>query len=320
MGQWGWRPLLFAVFMSVWVTSCSISGDAAPTLLPTNTPQITLTTRPREPLSRPTDTTATLTPTSAATRIADAMPTIYVVRPGDTLLGIALDFGVDVTYLRAANGDLDPRTLQVGQQIIIPPPGSATVEAPPRLQLEPPNCYPALNGGTRCIGRITNLADYPVEQVRVRVQLFQPPGTALAERSAGPEQAIIPPGAAAPYSATFNTRWQPDIQAQIILEHAMAAVRVDARFITLSISDEQVLNGAGRYRVQAALTNPGDHAAGVVRLTLILLDPAGHTTGYRVQRVAEALPAGGSLQVQIEAVPQGDVADHQLYVEARRAP
>ena len=45
MGYWGWRPLVFSVFISVWVIGCSSTQTDAPTTTPTVLPLITLTLR-----------------------------------------------------------------------------------------------------------------------------------------------------------------------------------------------------------------------------------------------------------------------------------
>jgi LysM repeat protein len=47
---------------------------------------------------------------------------IYTIKPGDNLLAIAQRFNVDVAALQEVNGILDPRSLQIGQQLIIPRP------------------------------------------------------------------------------------------------------------------------------------------------------------------------------------------------------
>ena len=44
----------------------------------------------------------------------------YVVRPGDTLLAIAVRFDVSVTTLQAANNLNNPDQLQIGQTLVIP--------------------------------------------------------------------------------------------------------------------------------------------------------------------------------------------------------
>ena len=47
---------------------------------------------------------------------------VYIVQPGDTLYGIALNFGITVQAIIDANNLLNPNRLDVGQQLIIPPP------------------------------------------------------------------------------------------------------------------------------------------------------------------------------------------------------
>ncbi len=48
--------------------------------------------------------------------------TFHVVQRGQTLGGIGSNYGVSVTALRAANGNIDPRRLQIGQRLVIPSP------------------------------------------------------------------------------------------------------------------------------------------------------------------------------------------------------
>jgi len=60
----------------------------------------------------PSGSGAAESPTPAETR--------YIVRAGDTVSGIAGQFGVDVDELMQVNGITDPTTLQVGQTLVIP--------------------------------------------------------------------------------------------------------------------------------------------------------------------------------------------------------
>lgn len=65
---------------------------------------------------------STRQPTPAATTAPDitATPLTYIVQSGDTLLGIATKFGVDVDLLASENNIENPESLQVGQELIIP--------------------------------------------------------------------------------------------------------------------------------------------------------------------------------------------------------
>ncbi len=53
---------------------------------------------------------------------------IHVVQAGDTLFKLALLYGVTVDEIAAANGLADVDTLEVGQEIKIPEPGTVTIE------------------------------------------------------------------------------------------------------------------------------------------------------------------------------------------------
>ena len=91
--------------------------------------------------------TATLTATSTATLGAGAPPVAtetataapsgqqtYEVVEGDTLLGIAEQFGVSVDALAEANNITDPLLLQIGQELVIPS-GDASPAATTRRAL-----------------------------------------------------------------------------------------------------------------------------------------------------------------------------------------
>ena len=59
---------------------------------------------------------------------------LYVVQQGDTLSGLAEDFGTTVEEIMAANGLTDPNALQAGQTLIIP----ALVAATPPIEVASP--------------------------------------------------------------------------------------------------------------------------------------------------------------------------------------
>ena len=72
---------------------------------------------------------ASATPSAAPSRSIEPTPTpaptpiVYVIKSGDTLSKIAVDHGVTIEQLRAANPEItDPNKITVGQQIVIPAP------------------------------------------------------------------------------------------------------------------------------------------------------------------------------------------------------
>jgi LysM repeat protein len=317
MSYWGWRPLIVALFISVWVTSCSLTAESAPTLSPTFTPQITLTVRFREPTT-PTNTPQIVLFPTLQPKASDETPISYTIRPADTLLGIALDFGVSIEALQAANGHIDPRNLQVGQEIVIPlqdiPPAIATMIP---LQVAQPVCYETPTDSIVCMGQIYNTQKYAVRRVDIRVQLLRADGLILAERDTIIDQNMIPPGGSAPYSARFKAEWQ-NYTTMASLRHADMTPEI--HFVPLIIEDEIIQQADGRYSVSATLYNSSPYITEPPRLILTLLDDNGQVVGYRAIGTSSGLDPDARQLIQIEALSQVRDArlSHILYAEARR--
>lgn len=109
------RPALVATTASMITPTAVTTLTATPTLEPT----ITSTATPIPPTS-----TITPTPTRTPTMTPSTTPTpefiIYEVQPGDTLSDIAAELGTTVAVIEAANPEVDPTLLQIGQEIRIP--------------------------------------------------------------------------------------------------------------------------------------------------------------------------------------------------------
>lgn len=106
----------------------SFLATATPTSTntPTSTPTPTLTNTPTS-----TNTLEpTLTPTATETATPSG-PFVYTVQEGEFLADIAKRFGVDLLTILALNPNLDPNTIFVGQQILIPPPDTTLPTASP---------------------------------------------------------------------------------------------------------------------------------------------------------------------------------------------
>src|SRR5512135_1412339 len=112
----GWLWLCLLTWAAVGCTGRVITGPtptAASLAISLTTPTVLPTLLPQALTPAPTNTPAP-TPT----------PIIHIVQPGDTLLGIALQYNVTLGELYQVNGVLKPELLQIGQSIVIPVPGS----------------------------------------------------------------------------------------------------------------------------------------------------------------------------------------------------
>ncbi|HEX9795441.1 MAG TPA: LysM peptidoglycan-binding domain-containing protein [Anaerolineales bacterium] len=81
------------------------------------------------------DVAASAVPTATVTRAPSPTPATYLVQAGDTMNAIALELGVSVEALMAANGLTNPDTLSAGQVLLVPEieagDGSQATSAPP---------------------------------------------------------------------------------------------------------------------------------------------------------------------------------------------
>lgn len=100
------------------------TATPTPTLEPTPEPTAVPTEAPPTPTEAPPPPTeAPPAPTAAPTQPPSSQPRRYIVESGDTLRGIAEQFGVSVEELLRYNG-LTPEegdSLSVGQELFIPP-------------------------------------------------------------------------------------------------------------------------------------------------------------------------------------------------------
>jgi len=323
MGHWGWRRLL-AVFISVWVVGCTITQNAAPTISPTQLPKVTLT--PYLDLS-PTPQSTPLISLAEPVQ-ATSTPVAYTVQPGDTLLQIALRFGVDLALLQAANGGIEPRTMQIGQQLTIPGPifdaGGRPIlstATPLALDIAPPNCYATPTDHILCLGQVTNPLSIAIQRVTLLVRLIRPDGSLLAEGEASIEQSLIPPGGNAPYRVLLPADWRDYAGATVRLQSADSALDAGARYIALDVVNQERRLAAGHYTIRAVLHNPDSQPAQLYRAVVTLTDAAGQITGYRVVQLDRLLTADESVPFEIAVMPQasGTTTQHRLYIEAGRA-
>jgi LysM repeat protein len=327
MGYWGWRRLIVA-FVSVWVVGCSFTARTAPTTTPTDSPVITLIIRTPFEIT-PSNTPETPTPATGqptATLEVDSAAAVYRVQPGDTLLGIALKFGVELEVLLQANVGIDPRALQIGQQLRIPNllnTGQTIAQlitpTPLPLTLVPPTCYEIPSGSVLCLGQVENRLSQSVGRVTVQVRLSLDDETEPLTQTATVEQAIIPPGTSAPYRVVFHAAGADAGDATASLQSA-DGISLSDQIMPLVAENQIGMQTSGHYIVTGEVVNPYTSHVGSFRIVVTLLDPVGHVTGYRVIQVDEPLPAGSRLPFRISTVSQvsDEPLTYRLYVEARR--
>lgn len=207
----------------------------------------------------------------------------------------------------------------VPRETTLLPTGTPRASQPPDIPLDPPACYETPAGSLLCLGRVVNTLDDPLEQVALRVTLFRLDGTPLASEHVEIEQSLIPPQTFAPYRALFDVNIRDVSHVSASVQRAIIAHDAEQRFATLKVQGESVEMAAGRLLVTAELYNPGPDPADNIRLIVTLTDLLGNVTGYRVAQMNRTLPAGETMPVRVEIVPQVETTpEYTIYVEALR--
>jgi len=106
----------------------------------------------RQSGSKPVASTDTSKPT-AATPVVEAKPGTYIVKPGDTLMRIALESGQGWRDLARWNSIENPNLIEVGQVLkVVPPAGEAVVSTKPvtapRVDAKPLDAKPGAAGAS----------------------------------------------------------------------------------------------------------------------------------------------------------------------------
>jgi LysM repeat protein len=321
--------LILLVILSGIVSACNgrvISGAtptpaslavslATPTVLPTLIPQV-------------------LTPAPTNTPAPTSTPSVHIIQPGDTLMGIALQYGVTLDELYQVNGVLKPELLQIGQTVVIPVPGSvgkpandnsgaviAPTQPPLPVQVEHAARYQTPVGSVWVLGEVFNSTDQPIENVQVRVSLLD--ATGVEVDSALPFVALdaIPSGGRVPFSVLFENPPVSVIDFQAYVVRADPSYNHNTRYAILEVSDVQTRQEGTQYRVSGKVTNTGATNVAGAQAVITVYDDKGHVTGFRQYALPDdQLGPGGMVTFDVLVSPDPSapsVANSAVSAQAR---
>ena len=298
-----------------------------PTLAPTSsspenvqiTPTIPTPTFPPSP--RPATPEPTASPTPEPT------PIVHIIQQGDTLIGLARRYGVTVQSIQEANGVTDPRSLLVGQEIIIPTdPGARLASGtptprptPPPIQIGPILFHRGADG-LWAFGQITLLGESPLEGINVGIDLLDEHGERIASAQASLLQELLTPQENAGFVLRFYPPPPNFDRYQLSIRSALPA---HVEFFHRDLSIENVLvqqRGASVTSISGEVKNIGTIPAMQVAVIVTLLDASNQVVGLRRVRVAppDLLP-GDTAYFTAELIPvRTPIADYRLLAEGHR--
>ena len=156
-----------------------------------------IATKPAPVVDRSTDAPRAAKPgqrapeAPSASVLATARPDTYTVKRGDTLIGIALDHGLDFRDLARWNGITNPNVIEVGQVLRVRDPDATVAGVQPTAE---PAAGAAVTTPYQAAPPVEARA-VPTEPGRV-----VPPGATQPPSVAAPPSASAPPGTAQPSS------------------------------------------------------------------------------------------------------------------------
>lgn len=262
------------------------------TLQPTPTPVPTATLGVAVEVATlpPTSTPAPYTPAPTATPTITPTPILHTIASGESLLSVAGQFGVSVAALQDANGILDPRFLQIGQQIIIPRPeevedaeSQSLTPTPTPYPMEVQNVYfnETNIGGLWVLGETLNTSAEMLEQVRVGITLLDENDAEIASTEGLVSLDLVPSGQVAPFAIAFGEQPGDFARYRLFATHAVPA-HVGSYYRDLAVNNVQYLGERNAsYTVTGSIQNIGPEEAVEVEVVLTAYDPLGRVIAMR---------------------------------------
>jgi LysM repeat protein len=297
---------------------------------PTPTPEVLGVTLPPPTPTRAVVVALTPTPLPTFTPASTPTPVIYVVKANDTLLSIALEFGTTVAAIQQANGIINPSSLQIGQELIIPL-GPGGVEAarqilptptPLAAQVQGFAFYETSVGSLRCLGEVANPNTRALENVQVRIVLKDAAGLVVAEGRPFTALDVIAPGGQSPFELLFTSPPAQYATFEATVVRAEPSNEPGGRYARLQVIGKQGGTDGLQFRVVGKARNASDKPAANVKIVVTVYDASNKVIGYRQQPLSEGdLAAGATGDFSVTFAPSGGTpARFEVVAEGRFAP
>lgn len=301
------------VLISLLLAGCGQVITLSPT--PTPPPTATLSVDIVVATLPPTSTPAPYTPEPTPTPTVTPTPVIHTIRAGETLLSVASQYNVSVSALQDANGILDPRLLQLGQELIIPRQeefdavlATTLTPTPTPLPVAIENVHfsETTIGGLSVLGEVWNNTGMPLEQVRVGVMLLDEDGQEVSSAEGLAALDLVDTDERSPFAILFGESPGKFARYQIYPLRAVPAY-LGSYYRDLEVNDINVINeGYASITVTGRVKNTGPEEAVQVQVVLTAYDPLGRVVATRkIEPEYNVVPRGGETTFTAMLAPAG---------------
>ena len=168
-------------------------------------------------------------------------PFTYTIQTGDPLSALAEKYHVSLDDLMAANPNVSPNSMSVGQTLLIPSnpanPGNASTPTPVPAPVKQIECYPTVDRGLWCFALVRNDSSDIMENVSAQVTLVDADGAVIASQSALLPLNILPPNTSLPLFAFFPPEISANANANVQILTAIQIPTNDPRYLPATIHD-----------------------------------------------------------------------------------
>jgi len=227
--------------------------------------------------------------------------------------------------LQAANPEISPNAMSIGQVINIPSnpenPSGEPTPTPAAFAIQQIECYPTADKGLWCFVLVHNEFSDFMENVTAQVTLVDESNSVLASQTALLPLNILPPNTSLPLAVFFPPEIPFDAKPQVQVLTAIRLLPNDERYLPATINNTLVqVNADGRSaRVRGQVLMPSEaNDARQVWVAATAYDETGRVVGVRRWEWDDGLAAGGSLPFEFSVFSlAGKIARVEFAVEAR---
>lgn len=293
---------------------------------PTPTAVVTPTEMTR--MRRTTPTPRLSTPVPTPTFTPSPTPIIHTIQKGDTLLGIANQYGVTVQSLQETNGILDPRRLQLGQELIVPQGEFALTGGPPTATptpvayaIENVGFYYTSVGSLWFLGEVHNTTSESIEQVQVLVTLQSQDYVDLSRSSAFTVLDVLDRGARSPFAVLFRNPPEEFDRYQVVALAGVTSTHPGRVYRDVSVVRYSGQPQGDTLAIEGEVKNTGTSRAEAITVVATGYDSTNRVVAIRASDLPlSELRAGESAPFRMNLLSSGDqIVSYTVQVQAYSA-
>ena len=258
------------------------------------------------------------------TPLPTSTPFTYSVKSGDTISSIALEYGVSIDDLIAANPEVSPSAMSIGTVLKIPSnpdnPAGESTPTPVPFSVEQIECYPTSNRGMWCFVLVHNdYADF-MENVSAQVTLVDSNEAFIASQTAILPLNILPPNTSLPITVYFPPDIPVDAKPQVQILTAIRLLPNDSRYLPASVDNTLVqINADGHFAtITGEVRLPaGSNDATKTWVAAVAYDESGRVVGVKRWEGGGVQPGTSLLFEMSVASLGGRMTRIEFAVEAR---